>query len=176
LILTDLPDLPLPGGDPSSARFNPTATASLDVAKVEADLEKAKKTAVWREKLYKSGVLSKVEAEQAALRVVRLTRDLGNARLQAMTRDIEEKRKQAESNEAAKAALQESEAILATATANAVAAAAKWDDAQRAAAELRVQRERRLYALGAGSRVSVKRAEAALQSLEAKPAIPASSQ
>ena len=163
LMLNDLPDLPLPVGD----RFAPatTATPSLDVAKLEAELDKAKKNAVWRERLFKAGVFSKVEAEQAALKIVRVTRDLENARLQALNRGVEEMRKQAEKDESLKAKLAEAEAALATAKTTATTAAAKWDEAQRAAAELRVQRERKLLALGAGSRSSVKRAEAALQAV-----------
>ncbi len=167
LMLNDLPDLPLPGADPRAPQ---TANSSLDVIKLEAELEKAKKNATWRERLYKSGVLSKVEAEQSALKIVRLARDLENARLQALKREIEEKRPQAEKDESVKVRLAELETALATASTTASAASAKWDEAQRAAAEIRVQRERKLYALGAGSRSSVKRAESALQSLVGKPA------
>jgi hypothetical protein len=161
LMLNDLPNIPLPASDPSAT--TPTAT-SLDVAKLEADLEKAKKNAAWRERLYKAGVLSKVEAEQSALKIVRLTKDLENARLQALTREVEEKRKPTEKDESSKTRMTETESALA-ATAAAKAASAKWEEAQRAAAELRVQRERKLLAVGAGSRSSVKRAEAALQAL-----------
>ncbi len=162
LMLNDFSNLPLPAADPSKPA---TAAPSLDVAKLEADLEKARKAAIWRERLYKSGVFSKVEAEQGALRIVRITRDLENARLQTLTREIEEKRKLADKDETAKARMAEAEAALATATATAGAASAKWDEAQRAAAELRLQRERKLLAVGAGSRSSVKRAESALQAI-----------
>ena len=158
LLLNDIPDLPLPSTPASPA-------PSLDVTKLESELARAKTTAARREKLFKSGVLSKVEAEQAALKVVRISRDLETARLQALTRQVEELRKLAEKDDASKTKLTEVEATLATATANATTASASWDQAQRTAAELRVQRERKLLALGAGSRVSVKRAEAALQSL-----------
>jgi multidrug resistance efflux pump len=162
LLLNDVPNLPLPGS-------TGTAAPSLNVTKLESELARAKATAVRREKLFKSGVLSKVEAEQATLKVVRLARDLETTRLQALTRHVEELRKLAEKDDASKSKLTEAEATLAALTATATEASAKWDQAQRAAAELRVQRERKLLALGAGSRASVKRAETALQSLAPQP-------
>ena len=161
LKLLDVPDLPLP----SSTATPGTAAPSLDVTKLEAELERAKVTAARREKLFKSGVLSKLEAEQAALKVVRVTRDVENARHEALKRQIEELRQRVEKDDASTAKLTEAEASLTTAAARASTASSQWDQAQRAAAELRVQRERKLLALGAGSRYSVKRAEAALQLL-----------
>lgn len=163
LLLNDVPDLPLPGSPGAPA------VPSLDVTKLESELTRAKTTAVRREKLFKSGVLSKVEAEQAALKVVRLTRDLETARLQALTRQVDELRKLADKDDTSRTKLTEAEVTLASFTATATEASSKWDEAQRAAAELRVQRERKLLALGAGSRASVKRAEAALQALLPRP-------
>ncbi len=160
LMLNDLPDLPLPAGSTAAP-----GTPSVDVAKLEAELDRARKNAAWRARLCKSGVLSKVEAEQGALKVLRLSRDLEQARLQAATQDIEEKRKQAAAGALSPEALAVVEKEFATLTTTARDAAAQWDAAQRAAAELRLQREKKLLAVGAGSRSAVKRAEAALQSL-----------
>jgi hypothetical protein len=165
LMHNDLPDLPLPSSDPSANKA--AAAPSMNVARLEAQLEKARKNAAWLERLYKAGVLAKIEAEQGALKIVRISTELENARLQALTRAVEEKRKLAESDEISPEALSAAETALAEATAAARAATARWDEAQRAAAELRLQRERRLLAVGAGSRSSVKRAEAALQVLAA---------
>ena len=166
LMLNDLPDMPLPA---SSTLAPAPGVPPPDVGRLEAELARAKRSAASRERLWKSGVLSKVEAEQGALKVVRLVKDLEHARWQALTRAMEERRKRAATGDAFKESLAENEAALATASANASAAVAKWDDAQRAAAEIRVQRERKLLALGVGSRSSVKRAEAALQSLAPNP-------
>lgn len=162
LMLNDLPDLPLPASDPSAPN---TIFLPPDIARLEAELQKAKKNAAWRERLHKAGVLSKVEAEQGALKIVRLTRDLENARLQALTREVEEKRKAAKPGDSSQEALAKAESALAAAKATATATTAQWNEAQRTAAELRLQRERKLLAVGAGSRASVKRAEAALQVL-----------
>ena len=110
-------------------------------------------------------MVSKLEAEQGEMKVVRLTRDLANARLEAGKRNVEEQRRQAPGDEAAQKALEQAEAQLVAASATAQDAQAKWEKAQLAAAEIRVGRERKLMILGAGSKYSLKRAEAALQRL-----------
>ena len=51
--------------------------------------------------------MSKVEAEQAALKIVRVAKDLENARLQALAREVDDKRKEAEKDESSKAKLTE---------------------------------------------------------------------
>jgi hypothetical protein len=53
----------------------------LDAAKLAQRLEGAKKSAAATPRLVKSGVLSKVEAEQRALRVVRLESELAKAQV-----------------------------------------------------------------------------------------------
>lgn len=164
LMLNDIGELPLPPG----SRLEPDAghSPTLDVAKLTAEVERAKKTALWREKLCKAGVLSKLEAETAALKVVRLTKDLEAARAEAAKTSLEELRqKNAPAGEIA-AAEKTAESLTATARES----AEKWNAAQRAAAELNLQRQRKLYALGAGSKSQVRKAEAALQTLTATPA------
>jgi hypothetical protein len=171
LILTDVPDAPLLLEPlPGAASSTNGPAAPMDVVKLEAAVENARKGAAFRERMWKAGVLSKLESEQAAMRVVRLTKDLANARLEAAKRDVDEKRKQEPADDAAKAALAGAEAHLATATSEAQDAATKWDEAQRAAAELRVQRERKLVSLGVEPKMALKQAEAALQKLKATPA------
>ncbi|MEP6672452.1 MAG: hypothetical protein ABJF10_25030 [Chthoniobacter sp.] len=168
LMLNDLPSVPIP---PSSGDFAANSNQPpADVAKLEGALERAKKNAAFRERLCKSGVLSKLEAEQGQMLVFRLTKDLANARLAAAKWETEDQSKAPPKDDAAKQALADAEARLAAARSSAQDAMTKWEQAQRAAAEIRVQRERMLMALGAGSKSSLKRAEAALQSLTAAPA------
>src|SRR3954471_7144287 len=50
-----------------------------DPEQIAASLEKAKKSAASGERLYKSGVIAKVDAENRALKVVRLQADLAAA-------------------------------------------------------------------------------------------------
>ncbi|HSI13280.1 MAG TPA: hypothetical protein VK961_14615 [Chthoniobacter sp.] len=168
LMLNDVPDVPIPGAPFAAAAAGNQPPA--DVAKLEASLERAKKNAAWRERLAKTGVLSKVEAEQGQMTVVRLTKDLENARLDALKRELEERRKQPATDDAAKKTLEEIEGHLAAATTTAQDAFTKWQQAQRSAAEIRVWRERKLLSLGAGTKSAVKRAETALQALMATPA------
>src|SRR6266487_6700849 len=56
-------------------------TPEGDVARCEKKLERAKRNAAGAERLWKIGVLAKVEVEQRALKVVRCESDLANARV-----------------------------------------------------------------------------------------------
>ena len=163
LMLNDVGELPLPPG--SKLGLDSGQPLPLDVAKLTADVERAKKTAIWREKLCKSGVLSKVEAETAALRVVRLMKDLEVARAEAARLALEDLRKKSAPAEEITAAEKNAESLAAVAKES----TDKWNGALRAAAELNLQRQRKLYAVGAGSKSQVKKAEAALQTLTATP-------
>jgi hypothetical protein len=90
--------------------------------------------------------------------------------LEAAKRNVAEQRKQVPADEAAQKAFAQTEALLAAASATAQDAHVKLDQARRAAAEIRVWRERKMMSLGAGSKSAMKRAEAALQSLPPTPA------
>ncbi len=169
LLLNDLPDLPVPGAPFPEAI--PADQIPAAIAKLEGSLERAKKNAAFRERLCKAGVLSKLEAEQGEMTVVRLTRDLENARCKALQQELDERRKETPADEATRKAVEEIEVRLAAANVSAQEASKKWDEAVRKAAEIRVWRERKLMALGAGSKSSLKRAEAALQGLTGAPAL-----
>src|SRR5439155_4165267 len=56
-------------------------TPDGDVARCEKKLERAKKNAAGAERLWKIGVLAKVEVEQRALKVIKCEAELANARL-----------------------------------------------------------------------------------------------
>ena len=60
----------------------------LDPERIQIALEKAKKSAAAGERLYKSGVIAKVEAENRVLKVVRLEADLANARLEVAKQNV----------------------------------------------------------------------------------------
>src|SRR6266403_1450608 len=67
----------------------PTAEApDGDVARLENQLDRAKKNAAGAERLYKIGVLAKVEVEQRALKVARLESDFANAQLVRAKNDL----------------------------------------------------------------------------------------
>jgi len=69
LLIPNRDDASLPGPD-------------ADFAKLEKDVDRAKRNAVGAERLCKIGAISKLEAEQRALHVVRLESDLANSRLE----------------------------------------------------------------------------------------------
>src|SRR6059058_4104175 len=71
ILKQNLSDEPLPA----------TGTPDAEVARLEKQLERAKKNADGAERLYKIGVLAKVEVEQRLLKVVRSESDLANARV-----------------------------------------------------------------------------------------------
>src|SRR6266852_2931885 len=76
LLIPNRADASLPA---TSSEANPQ---DVDLAKLEKAFERARRNAAGAEHLYRIGVISQVEAEQRALRVVRLEADLANARLE----------------------------------------------------------------------------------------------
>src|ERR1700751_4629802 len=65
----------------SDAPLPEVGTPDAEVARLEKQLERARKNADGAERLYKIGVLAKVEVEQRLLRAVRTGADLANARV-----------------------------------------------------------------------------------------------
>src|SRR4029077_13523123 len=65
-----------------------TPAAELDVEKVGKRLAGAKKDATAATRLVKNGILSKAEAEQSALRVIRLESDLAKAQMLAAAEQV----------------------------------------------------------------------------------------
>src|SRR2546430_17357108 len=66
-------------------------TPDAEVARLEKQLERARRNADGAERLYKIGVLARVEVEQRLLKVVRTESDLANARVtQAKEKVIED--------------------------------------------------------------------------------------
>jgi hypothetical protein len=151
---------------PESAA-TPTPIASIDLEQLEAKLERAKRNAAAGERLWKMGVLAKVEAENRALRVTRLKADMENARLEcAKVRAIaEESRFQA--GEISKADLELAKSAVASATASAKTSMVERQRAELEAAMLDVRRQQKLLDLGSGRKSAVNRAEERLAALKA---------
>ena len=125
-----------------------------DVAKLESDLLRAQKRAAGADRLFKAGIIAKVDAEQRALKVVQLEAALAQARLDAAKANTET----------------EDDAVARARVANAEAAA-KQAVEQRQQAELEaamrnLQRQQKLLALGSGRKADVSRAEARLAELQ----------
>lgn len=153
--------------DEDLARAGQAAPANVDLAQLEKEVERAKRSAAGVERLYKMGALSKLEAEQRALRVVRLEFDLANARLTSAKEAMLEKDKQATAGQIRKVDATQTETNLALAIEAAHVATAKRDQAEIDAAEANVRRQEKLLALGSARRKDVERAVQKLAELKA---------
>jgi hypothetical protein len=140
--------------------------ADVDLAQLEKNLERAERNAGGAERLYRIGALSKVEAEQRALRVVRLKSDQENARLARAKEDVVQKEKQVAAGEIAKEQLVEAETLLAHAIEAAHAAAVERERAELEAAKTNLQRQQKLLVLGSARKSDVTRAEQKLAELK----------
>ena len=139
----------------------------LDLARLEKDLERARKNAAGAERLYKMGALAKVEAEARALKVVRLEADLENARLVHAKEEALNRQNRSDSGEVAQTNASKVEIDLSHAIQAAHAAAARRERAEVEAAEINLHRQEKLLALGSARRSDVHRAEQKLAELKA---------
>lgn len=157
----------LPSGQLSPSSATAVPTPSFDPDRLEKELERAKKRAAGAERLFKIGALAKVEAEQRALRVVRLEADLENARLARAREELAVQEARVAAGEVSKADASEMEILLAQASDAAQLAAAKRERAELEAAEINLRRQQKLVALGSGRKSEVRRAEEKLTELKA---------
>jgi hypothetical protein len=142
------------------------AQKELDPEQLRAALEKAKKSAASGERLYKSGVIAKVEAENRALKVIRLETDLAQARLEAATQAVAVQQTRLDAGEISPGDLETAKSALVAATNEAQAAAAKRDRAELDAALLNLHRQQKLLALGSGRKSEVNRAQEKVAALQ----------
>jgi len=138
-----------------------------DVARVEKQLERAKRNVAGAERLYKIGVLAKVEVEQRVLKVVRCESDLANARLARAKEEVAAQESQVAAGESTKDALEAAKAALAQLTEAAQVAAAKRERAELDTAEANLRRQKKLLSLGSAHRSDVDRAQEKLAELKA---------
>ena len=159
------PLLVQPDGKPV-APVETSPTPSLDVAQLEKQLERAKKSAASAERLYKAGILAKLEAEQRALRVIRLQAELANAQLAAAQKSTAADDGMVQTVQVQQSSGQESKIILAQVIEAAQTAAANLAKAELDAAILNLQRQQKLLALGTARKSDVTRAEEKLAALK----------
>ena len=144
-----------------------TGTPDAEVARLEKQLERAKRNADGAERLYKIGVLAKVEVEQRLLRVVRTESDLASARVTQAKEKVAEDESRVASGENAIDELDAAKAALAQLTEAAQVALAKRERAELEAAEANVRRQQKLLKLGSAGKSDVDRAEEKLAELRA---------
>ncbi|MFL6590198.1 MAG: hypothetical protein ACJ8M4_08500 [Chthoniobacterales bacterium] len=144
-------------------------TAPGDPEQIANALEKAKKNAASGERLYKSGIIAKVDAESRVLKVIRLEADLASAKFEAAKQTLALQESQLESGEITQTQLEETQRAVAAASREAEAAAAKKKQADLDAAQMNLRRQQKLLAMGSGRKAEVSRAQekvAALQEQE----------
>lgn len=147
----------------------PGIAADLDPERVQIALEKAKKSAAAGERLFRSGVIAKVDAENRALKVVRLEAELANAQLEVAKQTVAAQQLRLDAAEIPQSELEIAQAALVAATNEAATATARREKAELDAARLNLSRQKKLLALGSGRKSEVSRAEekvAALQQQE----------
>jgi hypothetical protein len=133
---------------------------------LEKQLERAKRNADGAERLYKIGVLAKVEVEQRSLKVVRCESDLANARVAQAKEKVAEQESRVASGEDAKGELASAKATLTQLTEAAQIATAKRERAELEFAEANVRRQQKLLKLGSAHKSDVDRAEEKLAELK----------
>ena len=158
LLLPDLTNPPEPGNS---------------VGRLEAALDRAKKSAASGERMFRAGIIAKVEAEKRALKVVRLTAEFASAQLTAAKTELETKQAEFTAGKISQEQLDAAHASTDSAAEAAAKASTAWERAQLAAAELNLSRQRQLLAAGIGSKSLVSRAQSQVAGLKSKPATPA---
>ena len=153
ILKQNLSDEPLPNGD---------------LARLEKQLERAKQNGAGAERLYKIGVLAKMEVEQRLLKVIRCESDLANARVARAKDELAEKESQLATGEITRDELESIKTALAQLTEAAQAATTKRERAELEAAEANLRRQQKLLKLGIGQKSDVTRAEEKLADLKAQ--------
>ena len=168
LMLDDLPDIPLP--PPVTAGDGADAIAVVSVERAKAELDRARGKQQRWQKLAQAGVLSQVEAESTAMQVARALVKYQTALAAQSAAQAEALRARREKGESTAEELAAAETAQRSTAALAAEAAAGLQCQQRLAAAVNLDRQRRLFALGIGSRGQLQRAQAAVEKLSANPA------
>jgi hypothetical protein len=133
-----------------------------------ASLEKARKSAASGERLYKAGIIAKVEAENRALKVVRLEAELAEAKLELARQNVVAQEARAEAAEISDSELEAAKSIELAALKEEEAAVAKKKQAELDAAMLNLRRQQKLLAMGSGRKSEVNRAQEKVSALQEK--------
>src|SRR4029079_848774 len=126
ILKQNLSDEPLPNGD---------------MARLEKQLQRAKQNAAGAERLYKIGVLAKMEVEQRLLKVIRCESDLANARVARAKEELTEKESQLATGEITKDELESVKTALTHLPKAPQVATAKRERAELEAAEANLRRQ-----------------------------------
>ena len=156
----------IPSRGPAQSTTEVPVEKELDPERIQIALEKAKKSAAAGERLYKSGVIAKVEAENRSLKVIRLETELAEARLEIAKQTVASQQDRFDAGETSQSEMEIVKTALLEATTAAQSAAARRDRAELDAALLNLSRQKKLLALGSGRKAEVSRAEEKVAALQ----------
>ena len=143
-------------------------TPDGDVARLEKQLERAKRNAAGAERLCKIGALARVEVEQRLLKVARCEFDLANARVARMKEEIAAQESKVATGASTRDELDAARTALAQLTEAAEITAAKRERAELDFAEANLRRQEKLLHLGSAHKSDVTRAQEKLAELKAQ--------
>jgi hypothetical protein len=143
------------------------ATPDGDVARCEKKLERSKQNAAGAERLWKIGVLAKMEVEQRALKVIKCEAELASARVAQAKEAVAEQELLVASGEGTKQGVDVANAALAQLIVAAETAVAKREQAELEFAEANLRRQQKLLKLGSAHKSDVTNAEEKLAELKA---------
>ena len=138
-----------------------------DVARCDKKLERAKRNAAGAERLWRIGVLAKVEVEQRALKVIKCETELASARVAQAKEIVTQHESRVASGETTKQELEVAKTALAQLIEAEQKAVAKRETAELEFAEANLRRQQRLLKLGSAHKSDVTNAEEKLAELKA---------
>ena len=142
-------------------------TPDGDVARCEKKLERAKRNAAGAERLWKIGVLAKVEVEQRGLKAIKCEAELASARVAQARETVGQQESGVASGETTKQELEVAKTALAQLIEAEDKALAKRESAELEFAEANLRRQQRLLKLGSAHKSDVTNAEEKLAELKA---------
>jgi hypothetical protein len=156
----------VPGRNPIPSASGLSPETERDPEQMQIALEKARKSAAAGERLYKSGVIAKVDAENRSLKVIRLETELAETRLEIATEAVASQQSRFDAGEISQSELEVAKAAMVAATDAAQSAVARRDRAELDAALLNLNRQKKLLALGSGRKSEVSRAQEKVATLQ----------
>ena len=142
-------------------------TAEGAVARCEKKLERSKRNAEGAERLWRIGVLAKVEVEQRALKMIKCETELASARVVQAKGIVAEQESRVASGQSTKQELEVAKTALAQLIEAEQKAVAKRETAELEFAEANLRRQQRLLKLGSAHKSDVTNAEEKLAELKA---------
>ena len=146
----------------------PDQKPAPDLDRLTASLEKARKSAASGERLYKGGIIAKVDAENRILKVIRLEAELAEARLELAKQNVAVQQTRRDAGEVDESEVEAAKSAELAAMKEAETAGAKKEKAELDAAELNLRRQQKLLAMGSGRKAEVNRAQEKVSALQQK--------